>query len=1382
MLRHFNPNALRLRAGASLYLALSAGMIVALGPQAANGQIATSLINEGAEVDSNALPGVLVTDANNVAVNSIGGWTAFLRCTNSLDLIWGSVDGVTPPSVLRTEGMVKEYLQISFEGRYGMSDTGSLCYGTTNQIPPDTTTYDSVYVDTNGWAIRGQQITTGPLAGLYWAFASGPTMTANGIGYFSGGTNTTGGTSATARGLWAGESETPVIYTGYELFGLPAPIDAGNTIDFSYKVSRFGTEYIVDVFVETTGTGVPSTQDSCLVKSGQGLFLDGQLVQEGMPVPPAIGGIDGEAWTSTSFDFKGVNDMGGFLFTGDTSHATNDEILVLNGQIHLREGDVLGPYTLTGSVEAAEMNNSGDWALIWQVSPGGTALIFNDQVVLVTGDLVDLNGDGVIDAGDGGATVDDFEVFTNAMALGDRDAAGNVSIYLPLDVDVDGIGPNTTLVEGVYRITLSTTPGPAGDLELMVTDSPDPQTIVPGDITYTVKVRNNSGAAIDNVVVTSVLDPGLTFNAGLSDPIAIHAAGTVTASLGTMAANEVRTYKFVATAAVAGMYTTTTSVAGDTPDTVPGNNNAVNETEVGKSTDLSVTITDVPDPLTVPGGEITYTIDVYNDGPSDARGIVVTMNLDPTTTFNPGLSDPAAIHNLGVVTINVGALAEDTGASYDIVVNVTVQGVISVDASITGNEGDPIPDNNTDAEDTLFQLQTDLSLTISDAPDPVLPAGGQITYLVTVDNAGPSDATGVTASVTLDDSVSVASVDPPGVHDGSPTGGVVTYNLGSVPAGSNGLSATIVVDTFAPGRPVCYGSTAGGGFETDPAAANNSALVNTLVIDSARGLPIGVFSNILTSPTSDVPGLPGAKFGTGPDKPYRSPDGKLWIISADTDLGTAVDEVIIVGDICTSSVVVQEGVTPVGMSDLVGFIDTELSINNAGQFAFATDGPGATASDEMILRWDGSQIIEIAREGNISPATGGNYGSILGAANIVADNTVWFDADTTLATTMDRFILSKNGVIINVQEGVTFPLGQAGGATNPWQVFNTGALRVDATGANYLLVGDTDADSSMDGLLAVNNMVQVQEGVIIPGSGFASPALVSSSTEALMFANGSWMARGSNGDGTDWALRDGSVIARTGDSLVPGGVEQYSDNTFSAGFFTFAQNSAGDYIVGSLTTSSELVQNAVLVLNGAKIIAREDDPIDLDGNGLVDDGIRIHTFGNDDLILTEDLQAYLVGTVRDFNHGGSPTDIGDVYVRINLCGVAGPCGDLDNDKDVDGDDFDAFVLAFGKGRCDADYHICADFDEDGLVTQVDYQQWLLCYREYVGNPLAAAPTTIMGDHDRDNDVDLADFAEFQACAGESTSSVPCRARFDFNADGLITAEDATGFGQMLVGP
>ncbi|MBN2561905.1 MAG: PPC domain-containing protein [Phycisphaerae bacterium] len=71
------------------------------------------------------------------------------------------------------------------------------------------------------------------------------------------------------------------------------------------------------------------------------------------------------------------------------------------------------------------------------------------------------------------------------------------------------------------------------------------------------------------------------------------------------------------------------------------------------------------------------------------------------------------------------------------------------------------------------------------------------------------------------------------------------------------------------------------------------------------------------------------------------------------------------------------------------------------------------------------------------------------------------------------------------------------------------------------------------------------------------------------------------------------------------------------------------------------------------------------------------------------------------------------------------CGDLHpwpaGDGDVDGDDYQIFLAAFGHSAGEPEYNPCADYDGDGTVTGPDYQQWLMCYRDYKGDPNSGPP-------------------------------------------------------------
>jgi len=204
----------------------------------------------------------------------------------------------------------------------------------------------------------------GPLQDLFWSFASRPSITADGTIHFQGGTRETVSGSTTARGLF-NDTGTPLLYTGDVVPGLPAPLDdTGTPISVDYRVSALGTNYIVEVEMDKDGTGLTTTDDNAVVFSGSALIAGGGVVRENDPVPAGIGGLPGELWDN--FDSMGVTETGQYMFTGDTTAATTeDEIVVVNGMIVMREGDPIAGGTVGTAIENGYMNESGDWAVTW---------------------------------------------------------------------------------------------------------------------------------------------------------------------------------------------------------------------------------------------------------------------------------------------------------------------------------------------------------------------------------------------------------------------------------------------------------------------------------------------------------------------------------------------------------------------------------------------------------------------------------------------------------------------------------------------------------------------------------------------------------------------------------------------------------------------------------------------------------------------------------------------------------------------------------------------------------------------------------------------------------------------------------------------------------
>ncbi len=93
--------------------------------------------------------------------------------------------------------------------------------------------------------------------------------------------------------------------------------------------------------------------------------------------------------------------------------------------------------------------------------------------------------------------------------------------------------------------------------------------------------------------------------------------------------------------------------------------------------------------------DITYTVDIRNDGPDPATGVVITDILPADVDFvsSPDCNAPVA----GVVTCPIGNLPAGGQASATINVNapdpMVGDDLLNV-ASVSGNEADPNPDNN----------------------------------------------------------------------------------------------------------------------------------------------------------------------------------------------------------------------------------------------------------------------------------------------------------------------------------------------------------------------------------------------------------------------------------------------------------------------------------------------------------------------------------------------------------------------------------------------------------------------------------------------------------------------------------------------------------------
>src|SRR5439155_1599387 len=142
---------------------------------------------------------------------------------------------------------------------------------------------------------------------------------------------------------------------------------------------------------------------------------------------------------------------------------------------------------------------------------------------------------------------------------------------------------------------------------------------------------------------------------------------------------------------------------------------------------------------------ITYTLTVTNNGPSDATGVSLSDAIPAGTSFVSASSGDhtTALH----ARWNLTTITRRANKTVTLVVKVDSSRTtnISNTASTTSGMFDPDTSDNTATELTTFNTSAHPPLT-TPFPYTTLFRSNNITYTLTVTNNGPSDATGVSLS------------------------------------------------------------------------------------------------------------------------------------------------------------------------------------------------------------------------------------------------------------------------------------------------------------------------------------------------------------------------------------------------------------------------------------------------------------------------------------------------------------------------------------------------------------------------------------------------------------------------------------------------------------
>ncbi len=602
----------------------------------------------------------------------------------------------------------------------------------------------------------------------------------------------------------------------------------------------------------------------------------------------------------------------------------------------------------------------------------------------------------------------------------------------------------------------------------------------------------------------------------------------------------------------------------------------------------------------------------------------------------------------------------------------------------------------------------DLRVTLESPASCALAAGEVGAWVVRVTNHGPWPAEGTLVRVTIPADAAFVSSTPPTAPAGASERVLAPGTLGV------GGQVTLTVNLRALARGTLHVAALAESQTIDPIGANNQATSATSVARPAPAEPAAgaLLSDVASAPTSLVPGLGGARIAPGGlGRVFKSETGARWITRGVTDVGPESRHVILAWSEAPGvHALARAGAFPMIPGEppaLPREFDPELSIRDSGAWAASGRDVRGPASDAFVYVDDAWGPRVTAREGQSVPMLGQGviYADGFGGAALS-----WFDEvnfGALLGGTPPGFghaLFGQEGSFARALSGAMAPIGQRAGNTFVYASLDrSGPLAhgVDDFGVRFL-AGATLADSpAFDRVLVVDHEVMVQEGVVLRGSGFTSPARTGEPVRgAHMDSTGTWFARGANADGTHWIVRSGQPEAWSGLPITTGANEHWRSGP-GGGFSIACGNRWGALLLAGATDHPDPTLAEVLVLDGA-VILRAGDAVDLDGNGVFDDDVFIRGFVDGGAVLDDAGRVTVLVTVRGRSAAlcdGVDATIGHALLRWPKEAPGGCDPDFNQDGNVDQDDIACLAqVVSGDPSCaESD----PDFNRDGNVDQDD---------------------------------------------------------------------------------
>ena len=493
-------------------------------------------------------------------------------------------------------------------------------------------------------------------------------------------------------------------------------IYVGDKVEFTISVNNTGSSNATNVKVwDILPTGFDYVSGGHYNATTRNVTFDAVDIEVGKPVSFVViaRAIDAGELNNTAFAHADENET---IFKGTSKNITVDPDVRLD-VTKVVDGGVTSVYVGDSIVYVITVTNDGN-----SNATGVNVTEKLSDLVVVTG----ATGDG------------SWNNVTKVWNVGTL-AGNGAKATLRLTVRVVGNGTVANAV--VANSTENTTDVPANstnvtakpDVRLNISKKANVTEAVVGDlIKYTITVRNDGLSDAVGVSVWDVLPAGVKYVSGADRYV--DASRNATWTISSVAAGKSVTVTLVVNVTAAGNLSNTVFANSKDNDTVV--NKTSDNVTVVPNVVLNVTKKANVDRVVV-GDIVEFTITVRNDGLSDATNVVVWDILDHAFVWKKGGSYDSNTHNVTWIINKIGA-----GESTQVTFNVTamVAGNYSNVAFVKSNENNTI--TNGSSENITVDPGVGLKV-IKTVDKHVVKVGEDVTFIITVNNGGESNATGV---------------------------------------------------------------------------------------------------------------------------------------------------------------------------------------------------------------------------------------------------------------------------------------------------------------------------------------------------------------------------------------------------------------------------------------------------------------------------------------------------------------------------------------------------------------------------------------------------------------------------------------------------------------